>query len=266
MASGLAAIPILFAKLWSAMPKLFEWPPVRSLAHMIDRALAGAAGRRQPLRLLHGHPQHPALLPLEVQLRPRPLLRGLHLPRGARPAPGDEDPGRAAGVPRARRLHAAQGRPRAHRSRSRTSEETTAPWIRRAPTMSRRGLIAMVGAGIARARRDGGRPVDRRSVPQAGLPRAPRQQRERWAERLPDQPYFRGGRDRPQGRGGRLATEARGGTGARALAGGAAGDAPADLLAADRLRRGLVDDAELDRACASATSPSSPERRPRASC
>ena len=37
VASGLAAIPILLAKLWSAMPKLFEWPPVRSLAHMIDR-------------------------------------------------------------------------------------------------------------------------------------------------------------------------------------------------------------------------------------
>lgn len=36
--SGLAAIPILLAKLWSAMPKLFEWPPVRSLAHIVERA------------------------------------------------------------------------------------------------------------------------------------------------------------------------------------------------------------------------------------
>ena len=35
--SGLAAIPILLAKLWSAMPKLFEWPPVRSPAHTLDR-------------------------------------------------------------------------------------------------------------------------------------------------------------------------------------------------------------------------------------
>ena len=35
--SGLAATPILLAKLWSAMPKFFEWPPVRSLAHMLDR-------------------------------------------------------------------------------------------------------------------------------------------------------------------------------------------------------------------------------------
>jgi DMSO/TMAO reductase YedYZ molybdopterin-dependent catalytic subunit len=36
--AGVAAIPILLAKLWSAMPKLFEWPPVRSPAHLLDRA------------------------------------------------------------------------------------------------------------------------------------------------------------------------------------------------------------------------------------
>ncbi len=36
--SGVAAIPILLAKLWSAMPKLFEWPPVRSVAHSLERA------------------------------------------------------------------------------------------------------------------------------------------------------------------------------------------------------------------------------------
>jgi len=35
---GLAAIPLLLAKLWSVMPKLFEWPPLRSLAHLLERA------------------------------------------------------------------------------------------------------------------------------------------------------------------------------------------------------------------------------------
>jgi DMSO/TMAO reductase YedYZ molybdopterin-dependent catalytic subunit len=35
---GLAAIPILLAKLWSVMPKLFEWPPIRSAAHALERA------------------------------------------------------------------------------------------------------------------------------------------------------------------------------------------------------------------------------------
>lgn len=34
---GLAIIPILGAKLWSVMPKLFEWPPIRSLSHMLER-------------------------------------------------------------------------------------------------------------------------------------------------------------------------------------------------------------------------------------
>jgi DMSO/TMAO reductase YedYZ molybdopterin-dependent catalytic subunit len=36
--SGLAAIPVLLAKLWSAYPNLYRWPPVRGLAHAIERA------------------------------------------------------------------------------------------------------------------------------------------------------------------------------------------------------------------------------------
>jgi DMSO/TMAO reductase YedYZ molybdopterin-dependent catalytic subunit len=35
--SGLAAIPILIAKLWSVIPKLFERPPVRSVANALER-------------------------------------------------------------------------------------------------------------------------------------------------------------------------------------------------------------------------------------
>jgi DMSO/TMAO reductase YedYZ molybdopterin-dependent catalytic subunit len=34
---GLAATPILLAKLWSVIPKLFEWPSVRSPAHALER-------------------------------------------------------------------------------------------------------------------------------------------------------------------------------------------------------------------------------------
>ena len=34
---GLVAIPFLLAKLWSVIPKLFEFPPVRSPAHAIER-------------------------------------------------------------------------------------------------------------------------------------------------------------------------------------------------------------------------------------
>jgi DMSO/TMAO reductase YedYZ molybdopterin-dependent catalytic subunit len=35
--AGLAAIPILLAKLWAVIPQLFEWPPVRSIAHALER-------------------------------------------------------------------------------------------------------------------------------------------------------------------------------------------------------------------------------------
>jgi DMSO/TMAO reductase YedYZ molybdopterin-dependent catalytic subunit len=35
---GLVLIPIVLAKLWSVLPKLFEWPPARSITHLIERA------------------------------------------------------------------------------------------------------------------------------------------------------------------------------------------------------------------------------------
>src|SRR4029453_5593415 len=47
VATGLAIIPLLGAKLWSVYPRLFTWPPVRDPAHAIERAsiavLAAAA-------------------------------------------------------------------------------------------------------------------------------------------------------------------------------------------------------------------------------
>jgi DMSO/TMAO reductase YedYZ molybdopterin-dependent catalytic subunit len=35
---GIAAIPVLLAKLWSVYPNLWRWPPVRGAAHAIERA------------------------------------------------------------------------------------------------------------------------------------------------------------------------------------------------------------------------------------
>ncbi len=37
VATGLVAIPLLLAKLWSVYHRLFEWPPVRNLAHAVER-------------------------------------------------------------------------------------------------------------------------------------------------------------------------------------------------------------------------------------
>ncbi len=34
---GIVLVPVLLAKLWSVIPKLFTWPPVRSIAHALER-------------------------------------------------------------------------------------------------------------------------------------------------------------------------------------------------------------------------------------
>ena len=39
VATGLALAPLLFAKLWVVYPKLFERPPVRSVAHAVERLM-----------------------------------------------------------------------------------------------------------------------------------------------------------------------------------------------------------------------------------
>ncbi|MFJ7955704.1 molybdopterin-dependent oxidoreductase [Streptomyces sp. NPDC096319] len=45
---GIALVPVLLAKLWSVIPKLFAWPPVRSAAQALERLslllLVGGAG------------------------------------------------------------------------------------------------------------------------------------------------------------------------------------------------------------------------------
>ena len=37
VATGLSAIPILLAKLWVVYPRFWEWPPLHSVAHAIER-------------------------------------------------------------------------------------------------------------------------------------------------------------------------------------------------------------------------------------
>ncbi|MEV0180187.1 molybdopterin-dependent oxidoreductase [Streptomyces sp. NPDC050625] len=37
VASGIAAVPLLLAKLWTVYPRLFEWPPLRSVRHALER-------------------------------------------------------------------------------------------------------------------------------------------------------------------------------------------------------------------------------------
>lgn len=37
VATGMAAVPLLVAKMWTVYPKLFAWPPARSLLHALER-------------------------------------------------------------------------------------------------------------------------------------------------------------------------------------------------------------------------------------
>ncbi|MER5884143.1 molybdopterin-dependent oxidoreductase [Streptomyces sp. NPDC001941] len=41
VASGIAAIPLVLAKLWAVYPRLFVWPPVRSVKHALERLSIG---------------------------------------------------------------------------------------------------------------------------------------------------------------------------------------------------------------------------------
>lgn len=39
IATGIASVPLLLAKLWTVLPGFYQWPPVRSVAHAVERAM-----------------------------------------------------------------------------------------------------------------------------------------------------------------------------------------------------------------------------------
>jgi DMSO/TMAO reductase YedYZ molybdopterin-dependent catalytic subunit len=54
VATGLASVPLLGAKLWSVYPRLFTWPPARSLAHAAERAGVAALVAAALFQLVSG--------------------------------------------------------------------------------------------------------------------------------------------------------------------------------------------------------------------
>jgi len=54
VATGLACVPLLGVKLWSVYPRLFAWPPARSLAHAIERASIAALVAAALFQLVSG--------------------------------------------------------------------------------------------------------------------------------------------------------------------------------------------------------------------
>ena len=83
---GLALVPVLLAKLWSVIPRLFEWPPVRSPAHALERlsliVLVGSA----LFEFVTGIIDIQLVGALRLLLPGRPLLRRVGVHRGVRPA------------------------------------------------------------------------------------------------------------------------------------------------------------------------------------
>jgi DMSO/TMAO reductase YedYZ molybdopterin-dependent catalytic subunit len=144
--SGVAAIPILLAKLWSAMPKFFEWPPVRSLAHMLDRLSLALLVGGSLFVFVTGIFNIQLWYPFGFSFVPAHYYGafiflaalGLHL---------------VGKIPVARRAFREKGvlKPLRddlnHTTPEPPAEDTTAPFAPKAPTISRRGLMGTVGAG-----------------------------------------------------------------------------------------------------------------------
>ena len=153
---GLVLIPILLAKLWSVLPKLFEWPPLRSPAHALERLsllllvggvvfefVTGILNIQQwyvfpgSFYTLHyyGAWVFVAGFVVHVGLKSRTVIRSL----------------RARGLVRELRIDTAHTEPESPRAESPSAESPSAGDLvspaPAAPTISRRGALAFAGAG-----------------------------------------------------------------------------------------------------------------------
>jgi len=143
---GLVLIPILLAKLWSVLPKLFEWPPVRSPAHALERLsllllvggavfefVTGVLNIQQWYKFpgsfytlhFYGAWVFVAGLVVHVLLKGRTVIRAL----------------RSGALIRELRVDTARTEPE-----SPEASELVSP-APAAPTISRRGALAFAGAG-----------------------------------------------------------------------------------------------------------------------
>ncbi len=65
---GLVIIPVVLAKLWSVIPRLFVWPPARSIAQLLERVSLLMLVGGVLFEIVTGCAQHPVRLHLRVQL------------------------------------------------------------------------------------------------------------------------------------------------------------------------------------------------------
>ena len=147
---GIGAIALLLAKLWSVLPRLFTWPPVRSPAQALERLalllLVGGALFEFATGIFNVQIYYPfrfnfvvahfygawvflAALALHVAVKAPVIRRSYRARRGL--------------APLRQALEATRPEPRAPRG------DSLAPAAPTAPTLSRRGLLGLVGAGTA---------------------------------------------------------------------------------------------------------------------
>ncbi|KAB8194829.1 molybdopterin-dependent oxidoreductase [Nonomuraea phyllanthi] len=143
---GLTLVPVLLAKLWSVIPKLFDWPPVRSIAQAVERAslvlLVGGAVFQFATGILNiqlyyvfpfsFYPAH--LYGAWIFLAALALHVAVRLPRAIRAV-------RSRSLRRELRTSLAGTRPEP------PDPDGLVPADPAPPTMSRRGLLAFVGGG-----------------------------------------------------------------------------------------------------------------------
>ena len=258
---GVALVPVVLAKLWSVLPRLFSWPPVRSPAQLLERislimVVGGvlfefATGIMDiqnfyvfPFSFytahLYGAWVFIAGLVIHVILKFPRMLAGL---RSRSLTPGAADP---AGADPAR--GAGPGWPAG-----------------RSPSPADHLAARAAGRGRRRLRLAGradGRPVDRRLDAADRAVRAPRPVR-RPARHAPGEPD--GGRHRPDRRRRRLRLPAGPGRRPAGVPDPRPGSRAAAALrrAADRLRRGLVRVGHLVRGAAGRPGPAGRRQRTR---
>ncbi len=244
---GLVLVPVVLAKLWSVIPKLFAWPPARSFAQLLERASLALLVGSILFELATGvlNIQYDYVFGFDfytahyygawVFIGSFALHVGLKLPTMRRSL-------------KTRRLRDELRVPLAETVPEPPDEHGLVATDPADPTMSRRGLLGVVAGAsalvgtVTLGQTIGWRPSALLSA------RGPVVRRR--ADRLPGQPHGPGRADHASRHQPLLA--ARGGRHRHGLPQprGAARAAAAHRRSADRLRRGVVHGADLDRGAA----------------
>ena len=174
---GVATMPLLLAKLWSVIPKLWEWPPVRSPAHALERLtlalLVGGALFQFVTGLLNVQVYYPWKFDFVIAhyYGAWVFLAGVLPARRAQVGDGAPLPARAPGAGRAEDRpgrHAGAGAPAGRRAgrggrRARAGGHPPRPAHDVAPRAAGAGRRQLAGPGG-----DDGRTGDRRAGAKAG--------------------------------------------------------------------------------------------------